>query len=413
MSSSGRLAAADLDGLRQRCLDPAVAEEVEEDGIDHFDRLPDSVILLVFNLVGDIKQLGRCCVVSRRFLSLAPLVDDVIVRVDCVISDDSSASPDPEAGAAAVTAGGSDKPRGVFSNLARLVLGGLVKPLQALGQILSPSAAVSPASRTSASSSSSSSSLSSDVSHHSPTEVLRNFKEIRRLRIVLPDGELGVDDGVLLKWRADFGSTLDRCVILGASSVASSSTSPISSNVNADASFQDTCGGDDCESIPESFYTNGSLKRRVVWTISSLIAASSRHYLLHPIVVDHETLERLVLTDADGQGVLTMDGQQLQELREKPVTASGSAQRTLLPALSMRLWYAHHLELPGGMVLTGATLLAIRPSEDWTRDSVSSVDGSVEFSDGSWVSDAFNEPYRTATRMLMKRKTYCLEMNSF
>ncbi|KAL5063602.1 hypothetical protein RYX36_025339, partial [Vicia faba] len=42
---------------------------------------------------------------------------------------------------------------------------------------------------------------------------------IRLLRIELPSGELGIEDGVLLKWKTDFGLTLDNCVILGASSV--------------------------------------------------------------------------------------------------------------------------------------------------------------------------------------------------
>ncbi|CAL9166053.1 F-box protein At5g46170-like [Musa acuminata AAA Group] len=404
MSSSGALGEVDFEGFRTLCRAPAVeVAEKEEEGIDHFDRLPDSVLLVIFNRIGDVKVLGRCCVVSRRFHALALLVDDVVVRVDCVISDDPSSSPGAAGGSV------SDKPRGVFSHLARLVLGGLVKPLQALSQILSASSctdatAVSAAARKSASAS------PSEASHHSPTEVLKNFKEVRRLRIELPDGELDVDGGVLLKWRADFGSSIESCVILGASS---SSIPPRSPDPEPNPSFQDACGVDDCGSIPDSFYTDGSLKRRVVWTISSLVAASARHYLLHPIVANHETLESLDLTDADGQGVLTMDRRQLQELRTKPVTASGSSQRTLLPALSMRLWYAHQLELPGGMVLKGATLLAIRPSEERTREAVGGAGGSFGFSDGYWVSDAFEEPYRTAATMLMKRRTYSLEMNSF
>ncbi|WMV52127.1 hypothetical protein MTR67_045512 [Solanum verrucosum] len=53
------------------------------------------------------------------------------------------------------------------------------------------------------------------VTHHSPTQLLKNFDEIKLLRNELPSGELGIDEGALLKWRADFGSTLDNCVILG------------------------------------------------------------------------------------------------------------------------------------------------------------------------------------------------------
>uniref|UniRef100_A0A453FLS5 Uncharacterized protein n=1 Tax=Aegilops tauschii subsp. strangulata TaxID=200361 RepID=A0A453FLS5_AEGTS len=120
------------------------------------------------------------------------------------------------------------------------------------------------------------------------------------------------------------------------------------------ASLDDNREPEELASIPESLHTNGGLKLRVVWTISSLIAASARHYLLQPIIADHEMLDSLNLTDADGQGVLTMDKKQLQELRVRPVSVSGNSHRTLMPALIMRLWYAPHIELPGGVLLKGA-----------------------------------------------------------
>ncbi|KAI8005737.1 F-box protein [Camellia lanceoleosa] len=79
------------------------------DEINHFDLLPNSILLLIFNKIGDVKALGRCCVISRRFYTL----------------------------------------------------GG--------------------------------------VTHHSPAQVLKNFNEIWCLRIELPSGELGIDEGVLFK----------------------------------------------------------------------------------------------------------------------------------------------------------------------------------------------------------------------
>uniref|UniRef100_A0A0A9GPA8 Uncharacterized protein n=1 Tax=Arundo donax TaxID=35708 RepID=A0A0A9GPA8_ARUDO len=213
-----------------------------------------------------------------------------------------------------------------------------------------------------------------------------------------------MDDGVMLKWKANFGSMLGSCVILGASSAGSdgagAGTAPAVDSGRSDP--------DDSGSIPESFYTNGGLKLRVVWTISSLIAASARHYLLQPIIADHTTLESLDLTDADGQGVLTMDKLQLQELRVRPISASVDSHRTLMPALSTQLWYAPCIELPGGLVLNGATLVAIKPSDEATMDTVGN--GAAE---SAWVLDAFEEPYRTAVSMLLKRRIYSLEMNSF
>ena len=58
----------------------------------HFDYLLDSILLLIFNRISDVKALGRCCVVSRRFHYLVPQVDNVFVWVDCVISNDDSLS---------------------------------------------------------------------------------------------------------------------------------------------------------------------------------------------------------------------------------------------------------------------------------------------------------------------------------
>ena len=52
---------------------------------DQFERLHDAVLLDVLNRIGDVKALGRCALVSRRFHALVPLVDSVFVRVDCVI----------------------------------------------------------------------------------------------------------------------------------------------------------------------------------------------------------------------------------------------------------------------------------------------------------------------------------------
>ncbi|CAD5328326.1 unnamed protein product [Arabidopsis thaliana] len=375
-----------------RSSDPLLSRIYPEpQEIDHFDNLPDSILLLIFNNIGDVKALGRCSVVSKRFHSLIPQVENVFVRVDCVISDDDSSSLL------------SDKPRSAsaaspFSAIFRLVF----KPLQALGQFLKRSGSSSLPSGSSPSSLLISGGDDGEieqggVTHHSPTQVLKNFDEIKFLKIELPSGELGIDDGVLLKWRAEFGSTLENCVILGASSVI-----PPTNSDKTEASSAPVAAVEDNGSIPESFYTNGGLKLRVVWTISSLIAASARHYLLQPIIAEHKTLDSLVLTDVDGQGVLCMNRDQLEELRVKPLSASSASKRTLVPALNMRLWYAPSLELPDGTVLKGATLVAIRPSES-----------KKEVCDVSWVSSAFDEPYGVAAKMLVKRRTYCLEMNSF
>eukprot|EP01018_Ginkgo_biloba_P034658 Gb_19868 [translate_table: standard] len=345
--------------------------------VDHFDRLPDSILLLIFNKFGDIKALGRCCVVSKRFCNLVPQVENVVVKVDCVISSEETGLNN------------NGRNRGIFGHFMRFMVGSIVRPLQALQHILGPKK-----------------SMATEVSHHSPGEVLRNFKEIQNLRIELPGGELGIEDGVLLKWKAEFGSTLDSCVILGASSVFNPMKDKNDGSCDPDKSWllQENGASDDDSngSIPESFYTNGNLKLRVVWTISSLIAASARHYLLKHIISDHPTLENLVLSDLDRQGVLCMNKTHLQEFRDKPIAASASSNRTQVPALNMKLWYAPYLELPCGLVLKGATLVAIRPSDHPIRKE---TDG--------FLAGAFEEPFKTAASLLVKRRTYLLEMNSF
>lgn len=418
--------ASDTAGRLVALLPELLGGRGEEEAMDCFDRLPDSVLLLVFGKIGDVKALGRCCVVSRRFLALARQVDDVLVRVDCVVSgdgdDDRSPSDDySPCNASSFSAPCAGKPRGL-SDLLRLVLGGVARPLQAISQVFSGGAAWGSPRKATAVSSSGSEGASPDSSHHSPAEVLRNFKEIRRLTIELPAGELCVNNGVLLKWKARFGSTLNDCVVLGASSVLSPAAAPPSPPaVDKDSDAANPAGEEAeegllrrgtnaSERIPESFFANGSLKLGVAWTISSLIAASARHYLLYPVIAEHEALESLDLADADGQGLLRMDLRQLQELREHPITAAGSSQRTLVPPLQLLLWFAPHLELPGGTALKGATLVAIRPSDD---DSPASISGAGAGEDTSWISSAFEEPYATAAQQLLRRNVYRLEMNSF
>ncbi|KAL3576389.1 hypothetical protein D5086_021672 [Populus alba] len=112
--------------------EPEPTTTTSSPSIDHFDRLPDSLLLLVFNKIGDVKALGRCCVVCLRFHSLVPQVDNVVVRVDCVISDDDTSS------SSSSTKSHSPSSSSGFSSVFRLVFGGIVKPFQALGQLLGP-----------------------------------------------------------------------------------------------------------------------------------------------------------------------------------------------------------------------------------------------------------------------------------
>lgn len=339
--------------------------------LDQFDQLPDSLVLLILNKVADVRSLGRCAAVSRRFNMIVPLVHDIYVKIDRVVTvdGDSDERLNPS----------SPKPRNLFSHFLKLMLFALLKPVNHLRNTNSGNKPLFP-----------------QLAHHSPAQVLKNFTHVRNLRIELPAGDVGTEDGVLLKWRAEFGSTLQNCVILGGTHIDYNPTT------NKEPSIEDN------GSIPEAFYTNGGLKLRVVWTISSMIAASTRHYLLHPVIKDHPTLRSLVLIDADGQGTLSMGVDQLKDFREKPLSASASSNRTQIPASNMKLRYSPYLELPGGMGIQGATLVVIKPSSEGSNANNISLKESDAF-----VFGAFDGPFTAAVKALMNRRTYLLEMNGF
>jgi len=345
------------------------ADPVQE--FDRFDCLPDSLVLLILNKLEDMRSLGRCPAVSKRFSGLVPLVHDVCVKIDRVLTVDGDSE-------AALNLS-SPKPQNILPHLFKLMLFAITKPFHDMGG--NPNGAGRPL-----------------FTQHSPAQVLRSFSHVRNLRVELPSGDVGVEEGVLLKWRAEYGSTLQSCVILGGTLVSRDA-----------GGAEHEPSPDDSGTMPESFYTNGGLKLRVVWTISCLIAASTRHYLLRSIVEEHPTLRSLVLADADGQGALRMGAEQLRDFRERPVAASACSNRTQVPACNIKLRYAPCLELPGGSALLGATLLVIKPAGD---GSGGGGRGDRKEAD-AFVSGAFDGPLRFAVKALMKRRTYLLEMNGF
>uniref|UniRef100_A0ACD5X2T5 Uncharacterized protein n=1 Tax=Avena sativa TaxID=4498 RepID=A0ACD5X2T5_AVESA len=363
---------------------------------DHFDNVPDSLVLLIFNKLADARSLGRCSAVSKRFNALVPLVDDACLRIDRVISTDGADADD----ALGVSGGGATRQqRGVFSGLLKTVLQAVLRPF------VHCDAGVRSAGHGGG----------KHAPHHSPAQVLKNFSSIRNLRMELPVSDVGTEDGILLKWKAVFGSTLQTCVILGGTKLdhaaphaaappaAAAAAAPAAAEHDAASQSQQQGDG----SIPESFYTNGGLKLRVVWTISSLIAAATRHYLLREIVKEHPTLERVELTDAHGQGTLCMDRPQLKEFTDKPLAAAAAANRTQVPACNMKLRYAPMLELSDGTRIQGATLVVIKP----VGETGGIGGGRKELDD--FVAGAFDGPFREAVAMLSKRRTYLLEMNGF
>lgn len=200
----------------------------------------------------------------------------------------------------------------------------------------------------------------------------------------LPAGDMHLEKGTVVKWRAEFGETLKTCVVFG---------------------FR-LGNGSNGNSVTEFA---GGLKTRVMWTISALIAASVRHFLLREVVRDHNGIEELVLTDREEEGVVVVDKQGLREwrkARESQVVDVEEEEeeevrvRTVVPNVRMRMRHEPRL---------GATLVVVRAVKDGAQNG---READVEDADlalkvfGSGV-------YGDSVRELLKVRSYILEMNSF
>ncbi|CAH8306697.1 unnamed protein product [Eruca vesicaria subsp. sativa] len=106
------------------------------------------------------------------------------------------------------------------------------------------------------------------------SKTLSLFDRIKKLEVVLPgnDASLGLEKGAAVKWRAECGKTLE-----------------------TDAELET------------------ELKTRMDWTISALMAMSTRHFLMSEVLKEHEEMESLVIHDKEGEGTVVMG---LEGLRE-------------------------------------------------------------------------------------------------
>ncbi|CAD6203421.1 unnamed protein product [Miscanthus lutarioriparius] len=357
------------------------------EGEDHFDRVPDSLVLLIFNKLADARSLGRCSAVSRRFNALVPLVDDACLRIDRVIPADGG------------DALGGPRPRAVLSHLLKVMLQAVLKPFAHCDAKSAAAARTSTVRRGSTTtttrrrrcSRTSAASATSAWSSPSPTSAPTTASSSSGRPCSAA------------RCRAASSSAAPRWTGL----LLPRARDPTPPPLPAPTLATPRAAPDHSGSIPESFYTNGGLKLRVVWTISSLIAAATRHYLLREIVKEHPTLEQVALTDANGQGTLSMGRDQLREFRDKPLAAAAAAaaNRTQVPACNMKLRYAPLLELSDGTRIHGATLVVIKPVGDSPGGGRKELD--------EFVAGAFDGPFREAVAALSKRRTYLLEMNGF
>ncbi|PIN17413.1 hypothetical protein CDL12_09929 [Handroanthus impetiginosus] len=342
------------------------------DSDDLFDRLPDEVVRIIFSKLKDARSLCSSMSVCKRFHYIVPQVDDVFISIPQKKESD------------------QETHRG-FKNL---VLKTLLKPFQFISQMIKFK----------------SKNQENDLDFYSnyvPNEILKSFQGVRSIQLRLPchvyhKSKRGLKNTTFLKWKAEFGRELHSCVILGAKSW------PRKRQTEEKIEFNDQ---------ESRVMSDEELKLRIVWTISCLIAASARHYLIKETVKAQKGLQELVVSDESDQGRLCMNREQIEEMRElKEKSDEMLEYRSRVPALRMKMWYLEKLELPdSGGVMEGATVVVIRPA----ATGAGGGDGEGIRSDGDVVAAAFQgEGERkvlceAVRKLMVAKKCYTLEMNSF
>lgn len=368
----------------------------EEGSEDIFDKLPDDILHLVFNKIHDAKSLCNSLSVSKRFHFLIAQIDTLALTLPrrCTSINTSLCLTNNKN--ERVNSDQDSKPKKYF--LDRVLNKLFLNPLKRLLQIA-----------TQKSSRSHCECKDEENTFDLVSQVLKNFEGVKSLHVELP-GHGGESAGPssnnsinLLKWKAEFGEKLESCVILG----ATSSSFHIS---NKEERFLQE------EGTSTSFISEEELKERVVWIVSSLMAASARHYVVGEVVKANREVEKVVITDGSKQGRICFDKRQVGDLRDIGIEPGTELlERSRVPKLRMTLWYVPDLELEGGVMMKGATLVVIRPIvEGEKRRARGSMSSS---SNEDLVKGAFGDQEEVfgeaAMKMVMKKKTYTLEMNSF
>ncbi|CAN4122217.1 unnamed protein product [Withania somnifera] len=139
--------------------------EFKADHSDGFDRIPNPLIHLIFNQISDIKTLIHYRSVSKRFNSLVPQANSLLLRVDLVISVTDFEDDDNS-----------------------FLIAFLRSVIKSLHHLVSPSKALPNPTR----------------SQNLPSQILREFEKIWNLHIELPSGDLRLEKGTTIS-----------CVMLG------------------------------------------------------------------------------------------------------------------------------------------------------------------------------------------------------
>ncbi|KAK6940141.1 hypothetical protein RJ641_029672 [Dillenia turbinata] len=273
-----------------------------EEITDGFDRLPDVLILIIFNKVRDIKTLARCLSVSKRFNSLIPLTENLLLKVDCIIS--------------------SETDDWFFLTLIRSIV-------KSLRDLISPK---SHPIRT--------------RTHNSPVKILRTFSKIKELEIELPSGDLRLGNGAIIRWRAEYGKSLKSCAILGFYDEESRSSSG---------------GGDGERGLKERVvWTISGLIAASTWHYVVKDVVREHGELVRLVVRDRDGEGRVAM----GEEGLREYREEEEEEEERENEERWRNRRTVIPAVKMKMRHEERVQVGEGVVLEGATLVVVKPCED-------------------------------------------------
>ncbi|XP_057723358.1 F-box protein At5g46170-like [Arachis stenosperma] len=349
-----------------------------------FDTLPDDVIQLILNRVKDAKTLVRCLTLNKRFASIIPETD--VVSLPLFVSQRPHHNNNQNN-----NGNNNNFSRGNPVNLVKSVVSYLIAKFRRRNN------------RHSNRGGEGDNSVPDSLCQCAP-KLLKPFRRITHLHFELHTIG-GTVDKEFLKWKAIYGSELKTCGVLCATSFRRS-------NDGESVPLKEQQQEDETVPHPPPSVPTEEFKARIMWTISCLISASARHFLLKQMLAQFPTLKTATISDARRQGKLSMGEDEIRDLREslKEEGATELTAERVVPDLRMRMWYAPELELPAARcVLKGATLLVIGPANS-KEEMVPPADIGY---DGDAAEQAlFAEAQREIVKM-KKRSCYVMEMTSF
>ncbi|PSR86792.1 F-box protein [Actinidia chinensis var. chinensis] len=329
---------------------------------DQFDRLPEAIVLLIFEKIIDAKTLITCLCVSKRFSSFVPESKSVFLKIPQFKFNTSENDEQKE----------DENQRESRRFLKYVVDTAIPKTEYFLRRLLHHP---SPAERESFEIPDYANVQEDGTSYPSPRDFLKNFRELRFLEIELPCQAIELRSGIggepLVRWRANFSRSLVSFVIL----ISEACSKMLAGNEKKEPDEKSEC-----------FFSFSQLMLETNLAMSCLFESYARHHLIKYVLLEKPMLCDIVVTDGYKRGKLCMSKENLDGLRSLETVKDEN--------WHVKAWHESLLELPlSGYIMEGATLILMGAIEPGMAESV--------------VMGAFEEEEKVvveAARKLMKRE---------